>query len=142
MTEDEAIKKLIQFRDEKIKQSGWWVFNRKQISFARTKLLKPYEKDANLPLPESLLIGKAILDKKGITIDKKLYLWKEILATGITTEYIHYYDHKIHENNYKPDEYLLIYLFVGNIIEVHLGDTRHLYGQLGHFIEQFKQITL
>jgi hypothetical protein len=53
MTEDEAIKKLIQFRDEKIKQSGWWVFNRKQISFARTKLLKPYEKDANLPLPES-----------------------------------------------------------------------------------------
>jgi hypothetical protein len=141
MTENEAIDKLIHFRDEKIKQSGWWIFNRKKIGFARTKLLKPYEKDANLPLPASLLFGNAKLDRIGVTIEKKQYFWNEILATGITTEYISYYDHKIYDNNYKPDEYLLIYLVVGNIIEVHLGDTRNLYGQLGNFIEQYKQIT-
>lgn len=141
MTEKEAILKLIRYRNRKIKESGWWIFNKRKIAIKKTKLLQPYERDVNLPLPESLVIEKALFDKTGITTNSEFYPWKEILVTAILTEFISYYDHKVHNDQLKPDETLLIYLTNNTIIEVHLGDTRHLFDQLGHFIEQYKQIA-
>lgn len=138
MTEKEAENILIRFCDSKVKNSGYWFFNRRKFYFNKTRLLKPYEREANLSLPKSLQVGNALFDNKGVTLNSKLYEWQSIISTGIICGNIDYYDVKIADYNNKPDDYFVFCLENGDIIEAHLGDTRHLYNQLGHFLEQYK----
>ncbi len=134
MTEDEGIEKLIEFCDAEIKKSGWWIFKDKKLTFAKTKLLKQYEREANLSLPESLQIQNVVFNNIGLTINGTLYQWNNIVATGIKT-------HAVPISGipeWRFDEYFLFCLQNGKVIEFPLGDIKHLHGQLGHFVEQYK----
>lgn len=132
MTEKEGLTLLRQYVNAEQGRGGWWIFNDKNLSFTKTRLLKPYEREANLPLPASLQLEKVIFDHSGATIHSIPYQWKDMVATGIKTDPV------IVIRKYRYDEYFLCCLQTGEVIEVFLGDITHLYGQLGHFIEQYK----
>lgn len=100
---------------------------------SETRLLKDYEREVNMRLPDFLDINSIRIDQSGIlTKTKHFYQWKDILATAIKTHTIY----EAEENEYH--KYLLICLADGTILDLPLGDVDYLHNQLGHFIEQYK----
>jgi hypothetical protein len=135
MTKEEGKIKLFKIVEEEIKNSGWLIFNKRNIELAITRILEPYEKKANLPLPEKLKVCGITIDKQGITFEKGLTEWKEICATGIKTEIT--YDGNSEENIY--EKHLMIIFQSGKAIQYPLlCDITNLHGLLGHFIELYK----
>jgi hypothetical protein len=125
---------LINRVEYEIGKSGWWIFNKRNIELSITRILKPYEKTANLPLPDKLNVQSLIIDKQGVWCQGDMILWTEICATGIKTETI--YDRTAEMNIYL--NHLLVCLNNGTLMQFSLGDISHLKGLLGHFIELYK----
>lgn len=136
MTEEAGKDRLVQFVQRKIQKSGWFIFFKRDLKLTLTRILEPYEKSANLPLPEKLYLGEIELDKHGILYRREDLLdWKEVCATGILIEHI---PKKWMEYEGQYKEYLLVILHSGDIISFFIGDTAHLKGLLGHFVELYK----
>lgn len=134
MTKKEGIKLLFNRVDNEIQKSGWWIFNKRNIELVITRILEPYEKKANLPLPEKLSIYDMTIDKQGILHHKELRKWSEICVTGIKTEKEYDGRHEV----YIYTRHLLICMNNGDVFQYTLGDISKFKGLLGHFIEQYK----
>lgn len=134
MTVAEGQNRLVQFVEKKIRDSGLWGFFQRKIDISLTRILEPWEKSANLPLPGEIRLSYLLIDQNGITCNGEDFIpWKEICATAIQTEQL--------SKNYSGENYrkhLLIVLHSGKIISFELGDIAHLKGLLGHFIELYK----
>jgi hypothetical protein len=137
MTEEEGKDRLVYFVEKKIRDSSWFIFSGRDLKITLTRILEPYEKSANLPLPEKLTLGEIELDKSGILYRREDLLdWKDVCASGIMSEYI---SNGWPERGGYHKEYLLVILHSGDIIPFYIGDISHLKGLLGHFIELYKQ---
>lgn len=135
MTQEEGQNRLVHFVEEKIRRSGWFIFFKSDLKLSLTRILEPYEKSANLPLPEKLNLFEVEIDKHGILYNREEFLdWKDVCASGIMSEYIPRSTEAL--GHYK--EYLLVISHSGDIIPFSLGDISHLKGLLGHFIELYK----
>jgi hypothetical protein len=132
MTKDECIAKLRQH----CKDQEGGLFNKRNIAFERTRLFEPHERTANLPLPDKIEIRNINLDPNGIKVGPILYSWSAICATGLKAET--FPDNTPFEGSNYYDNFLLLCLNDGKIIEIELGSIKQFYGQLGHFIEQYK----
>lgn len=136
MTETDAINKLIEYCNDQIKNSGFWIYNKKKLLFDRTVLFEPWERVANLKLPDQLCFSKDdnyfVIDSNGIKIEQN-YKWSNIAATAIKTALRQ--DDDAYPRN---DKYLLVCLNNGLILEKELGNIDKYHGQVGHFIEQYK----
>lgn len=135
MTADDCLNKLVQFCDKEVKDSGWWIFNKRKITFQKTRILESYEKTANLKLPDKLEIRSTLIDFNGIKVGPTLYCWEDICATGLKIETV---DNKRHDDQFDYENYLLFCLKDGKVIQIELGEIDKFYGLLGHFIEQYK----
>jgi hypothetical protein len=134
MTLEEGQYRLIQFVEKEIAQSGLWIFFKRDIEVSLTRILDPFEKTSNLPLPEKIRISVLEFDKRGINCNEEDFLeWEKICATAIKSERL--------RHNYSGEAYrkhLLLILHSGQIIQFLLGDISHLKGLLGHYIELYK----
>lgn len=130
----QAIELLFQFVEDERKNSGSWIFSKKNLELTITRYLEPYEKSANYPLPKSIIFTRIQLDKLGITNNNTGFLteWSAIAATGIKTERIDLDDIP------RYDRYLLVCLKDGKIRQYELGNIDHFRGLLGHNIELYK----
>ena len=138
MTKDEARKALLNYCDKEIDNSGFWIFGKKKLDFESTKLMKQWEKTANIKLPEKLQFQGCVIDKNGIHIGKITHDWSDIIVTGIKTEIRPNYLVETGQDIRIP--YLLVYLKNGTILDLPLGDIGEYYGLIGHYIEQYKNI--
>lgn len=135
MTVEEGQQRLIQAVEKKINDSGLWGFFQRKIDISLTRILEPYEKSANLPLPEEICSSSLLIDQNGITYNGEDFLdWKEICATAIQTEQLY----KNYTDEFYPRRHLLLILHSGKIVSFELGDISPLKGLLGHFIELYK----
>lgn len=143
MDKREGEKLLFEKINNQIKESGWWIFNKRNIELTITRILEPYEKKANLPLPEKLQIDYLYINKDGIGNHTNLIKWSEICATGISKEFN---EERNGEDNFlesNGEDYFYIsklHVCLNNkrILEFELGDISQLKGLLGHFIELYK----
>ena len=137
MTVEEARQKIIAYCDNEIKNSGFLGFDKNKLELEFTRILEPYMKEANLPLPDSLSftndLNEIVINSAGVKTSQILYAWLDIYMTAIK---IH--DISKHEQKREYNSYLIMCLTNGNIIELELGNLEKYCGLVGHFIEQFK----
>jgi hypothetical protein len=141
MTQEQALISLSKYCADEVRQSGRWIFWKRNIQFSPTVLLKPWEKRVNLILPEKICFPEfssdLIINGEGIKAGLCFHLWSDILATGIKVE---------SEDNWSEfpiNQYsLLCCLRNGRILEFPLQDTERLNGQIGDLIEQYKGLMV
>lgn len=134
MTETEAIKKMKQVCSEEIKKTGFLIFFKSDIRFDQTRLLEPWEKTANLWLPEEIRFDEegVVIDSNGVIGGIHNIKWNEIIATGIKTKIIPREGHDLRLHS------LLVATVNAEIIELKIGKIDQYHGLLGHFIEEYK----
>jgi hypothetical protein len=121
---------------EEVKQSGWWLFNKKTILFSETEIIEESNIQTIQQLPDRICFPKNTNDveinQRGIKVNSVFYSWSDISATGIKKEAIpmEYMD------NYKTS--ILLGLTNGEIKEVEIRDNIDFLGQIGHIIELYK----
>lgn len=136
MKEEELHHKMEELCREEVRQSGWLIFNKKSITFEKTKIIHESNIQIIQQLPEEVCFPKktkdVIIDSKGIRDHSLFYSWSEIVATGIKREAI-------------PMEYMdnhrisvLIGFNNGKIVEVEVKNNFEYSGQVGHLIELYK----
>ena len=112
---------------------------RKSIRVALTRTLESWEKNANLPLPDSIYFSKDGLnfkiDKKGIHVNGNLTCWEKIGLTALAVHYIDGGRRECYALNY-----FMAYTHKGDIINQEIGDLEKYSNLCGHFIEQYKII--
>lgn len=135
MDEKEARHKLLKYCDREIDSSGWWIFGKKKLIIEYTRLLEPWQKTANIPLPDQISFANFDLNAGGIDLGSSKFNWDEIAATAFKIEML-----DGHADN-KPIElrHLLVCTHEGEIFDYSLGITDYYKGQLGHFIETYKR---
>lgn len=134
MTEEEGKDRLIQFVENKVKNSGWLIFFKRDLQISFPRILEPYEKSANLSLPEKLILAEIEIDPHGILYRRQeLIEWKAICATGILSE-------RISKNGTEDDfkRHLLVILHSGDIVPFYIGNISRFKGLFGHFVELYK----
>jgi hypothetical protein len=134
MTLQEGRKRLFEYVENEVKKSGCWIFNKRKIELTITRILQPYERTANFPLPDKIEETDFIIDKEGITSNEICYTWETICATGIKTETI-YKD----ENLTLYINHLVCILHSEKIQEFQIDKLEKYKGNLGHYIELYKQ---
>lgn len=132
MTKQQGIDLLFTRVQNEIDRSGWWIFDKKRIKLVINRILEPYEKSANFPLPESIVIDDIRIDAHGITFGRTSLTWAEICASGIKT-----YEIPAGED-YIVQKSLLLCLHNGKIHELYIEDFNRFKGLLGHHIEEYK----
>ncbi len=121
---------------DEVRDSGFWVFNKKTITFDKTELVDECNIQIIQQLPDKISFPKnaddVIVNDKGIKTTSSFYSWADICATGIKKEAIP----MEYADNYKT--FILIGLTNGNVFEVEIkNNTDHL-KQIGHLIELYK----
>ena len=140
MTKEEAKETLLQHCDKVMKRANRFSFftdRRRDITLDITRILEPWEKDANLALPAKLnfpdhSIGFTI-DSNGLTLGNSLVKWNEVALTAIAKHFI-----QLGMRRYKTEYYFICCLINGDIIERELGNIDKYSNLLGHFIELYK----
>ena len=133
MTKAQGRERLIQYCDNEIAKSGFWIFDKRTLYLDITRFLKPHEKSANFPLPKSLSLSYCKIDKNGIHVDEYTVEWDKICAAGIKKEQL--MDNG--ENTYY-EYHLMICLYTGKIRHISIGSNDLYRGLLGHYIEQYR----
>lgn len=136
MTAAEGKDRLVEFVQKKVDRSGFFIFFKRDITLTLTRILEPYEKTANLPLPQKIQLVDIELDQHGILYHREEFIdWNEVCATGIMSEYVR---NKSWEPENSYNRHLLVILHSGDIIPFEIGDIAHFKGLLGHFVELYK----
>lgn len=135
MTFEEGKKRLFEHIENEVKESGCWIFNKREIELTITRILQPYERTANFPLPDKIEENDFIIDKAGITTNKTCYTWYTICASGIKTEEI-----KKYRNDSVYINHLVCILHSEKILEFPIEKLEKYKGNLGHYIELYKGI--
>jgi hypothetical protein len=135
MTFEEGRKRLFEHVENEVKESGFWIFNKKEIELTITRILQPYERTANFPLPDKIEENDFIIDIAGITSNKTCYTWDTICASGIKTETIHK-----DENLTLYINHLVCILHSEKILEFPIEKLEKYKWNLGHYIELYKGI--
>lgn len=142
MTIEKAREILLLHCDKKIKTANKLRFLTDQgldITLEITRVLKDYEKDANLLLPEKLCFPENsttfIIDSKGVQSGNTLIKWDSIALTAIAR-------HRIQEDlrNFRNEHYFICCLANGDIIERQIDNIEKHSNLLGHFIELYKTV--
>ena len=134
MTFSEGKTRLFEHVENEVKKSGFWIFNKREIELTITRILQPYERTANFPLPDKIEETDFIIDKEGITSNEICYKWETICATGIKAEVIN----KNTKYSFKRN-HLIIILQSEKILEFQIEKLEKYKGNLGHYIELYKQ---
>lgn len=139
MTKEQILDKLLTYCDNEIcsfNKSRLFSY-RKSIHLAQTKIMEPWEKSANLPLPDKICFPKEScifkIDKKGVHLNHKLVKWSDIEVTAIT---VHQIDGGRRESY--TQNYFMAYTKKGDIINQEIGDIHEYSNLCGHFIELYK----
>jgi hypothetical protein len=133
MTFDEGRKQLFDFVEDEIKRSGFWIFNKRKIDLTITRILQPYERTANFPLPEKISEPEFVLDKNGITSENLFIRWSEVCASGVLNEDLNNDgDVRIFKNSF------VVILYSEEIMVFEIKDLPKYKGNLGHYVELYK----
>ncbi len=142
MTKDEAKETLLQHCDKVMKRANRFSFftdRGRKITLAITRILKDWEKDANLPLPTQLVFpdntNVITIDPNGITTRNGLIKWNDVVLTAIAKHHV-----QVSRREYETEYYFICCLNNGDIIENELGNIEQYSNLLGHFIEQYKNV--
>lgn len=136
ISKEEMYRKMEDQCLQEIRESGWWIFNKKKILFEPTKMADEMNIQTPGQLPDKVCLSKncdeVAIRSDGIMLYSRLYSWDEILATGIKTEVIP----MELMDNYKTS--ILVGLKSGSILELENRDSSWQGHQIGHLIELFK----
>lgn len=138
MTEKECLDKIIEFCNNELKKTGWFIFNDHNISIERVRLLKDYEKDANLPLPAELVFENARINYNGIEYKNSLYKWSDICCAVIKYDSRPADYGEMGSGRFRIDKYIVFSLNNGEVFQIKVGTGEEYSNLLGHFIEQYK----
>ncbi|MBL7893744.1 MAG: hypothetical protein JNK50_00520 [Bacteroidia bacterium] len=136
MTEEVLHNKMRQMCLDEVRDSGWWIFNKKTISFKKTEFIDECNIQIIQQLPDNISFpkksDKVIIDDKGIKNEGVMYSWGDIIATGVKNEKI--------PMEYMDDDKIsvLIGLTNGQIKEIPIRDNIDYRNQVGHLIELYK----
>ena len=134
MTRQEVIIKLKDYCADQEKKNGWWIIKKYILQFDRTYLLEQHNRTANLALPDSVVLSSVVtINNAGLLYKSVIYKWSTVVETIIKTQMIPTHN-EVYENHY----YLIFALISGDIYEIEIENFNIYFGQLGHFIEQFK----
>jgi hypothetical protein len=78
MTLQEGRKRLFEHVENEVKKSGFWIFNKRVIELTITRILQPYERTANFPLPDKIEETDFIIDKNSIILGKEKVYFSQI----------------------------------------------------------------
>ena len=134
MTRQEVILKLKNYCADQEKNNGWWIIKNHILKFDRTFLEEQHNRTANLSLPDTIAIGSGLtISKAGVLYKSVLNKWSNVVETVIKTQII-----PINEDQDEKHYFLIFALISGDIYEVEIDNIDKYFGQLGHFIEQYK----
>jgi hypothetical protein len=134
LTKEEGIVLLDQWADNEINRSqGLWQ-KRRHIVVHLTRILEPYEKSANYPLPEYIEQRTFKMNQTGIqTLNGKID-WSDVCVCGIAVEELGINRFEEPEFNYR----LLVVLHTMVIKQFTVYHFEQYKGLLGHFIELYR----
>ena len=134
MTRQEVILKLKNYIADQEKNNGWWIIKKHILKFDRTFLEEQHNRTANLSLPDTIFIGSGLtISKAGVLYKSVLNKWSSVVETIVKTQII-----PINEDLDEKHYFLIFALITGDIYEVEIDNIDKYFGQLGHFIEQYK----
>lgn len=134
LTKEEGIEILDRWVENEIsKYRSWWE-RRRRIVVHLTRILEPYEKSANHPLPERIEQNSFTIDKTGIQTLLSKIDWSEVCVCGIAVEDLGFDQFE----NKRLDYFLLIVLHSKEVKRFTLHDFDKYKGLLGHFIELYR----
>jgi hypothetical protein len=137
--EEEGLRILRELVEKEISDSGFFGFFKPNLTFEKARKLQPYEKIANLTLPNEIIFDKIKFSSKGINEGEYWLPWNKICATALQIE------QKRHESESEPDYYeysLLICYQNGHLECAYLGEVEHLKGLLGHLLKNISSFIL
>ena len=79
ITEAEGLQLLIKHCQP---NDGCWLFRSRQYTFKKARRLHDYEKTANLPLPEILILQNTTINGIGIRVGNTFFEWNKIAVIG------------------------------------------------------------
>lgn len=138
VTLEEAKELLMNHCDRQIKSSVKFfsLFSEPiKITLSFTRIMEPWEKDANLALPPKLFIHGGFIDKTGVCHYGELTTWNEFVLTAIAEHNIlkgasEEYDYECHFMGCLKD---------GEIINEEILDWEKYSNLLRHFVELYKE---
>ena len=139
MTENECLENIIKFCNKEKKKARWFDFKLHYISIEKIRLLKDYEKDANLSLPPELIFENARVGYYGIEFNNLLYKWSDICCLVIKTDtFPDEYEYNFIDGTRRTNKYIVFSLFNGEILQIKAAKGSRFSNLLGHFVEQYK----
>jgi hypothetical protein len=139
VTEKECLNNIAKFCDKELKKTSWlFIFNDHDISLEKTRLLKDYEKDANLPLPSELVFENNRIDYIGIEYKNSPYKWSDICCVVIKHDTRPADIGERGQGRFRTDKYIVFSLNNGNVFQIKVGTDEQYSNLLGHFIELYK----
>ena len=85
-------------------------------------------------MPDTIFIGSGLtISKAGVLYKSVLNKWSSVVETIVKTQII-----PINEDLDEKHYFLIFALITGDIYEVEIDNIDKYFGQLGHFIEQYK----
>ena len=134
MTRQEVILKLKNYCADQEKNNGWWIFKKHILKFDKTFLQEQHNRTANLSLPDTITFGSGLtISKAGILYKSILNKWSNVVGTIVKSQII-----PINDNLDEKHYFLIFALISGDVFEVEIDIIDKYFGQLGHFIEQYK----
>jgi hypothetical protein len=143
MTPDDAKKIIQKYCDDVYERKGLGLFvhgQDRKIELYITKILQPWEKDANLSLPAKITLAEghnSVLNKEGLHYSSQVIPWNEMVLTVIAE---HFVGRGRDENFRKEGDYFMCCLRDGRVIEKEIAKGFNYSNLLGHFVELYKQI--
>lgn len=136
MTEKECLNNIVKFCNKELKKTGWFIFNDHNISLERVRLLRDYEKAANLPLPVALMFENSRIDYEGIEFKNILYKWSDVCCVVIKNDTVpaEYGE----GSRFRVDQYIVFSLNNSEVFQIKVGKGGQYSNLLGHFIDQYK----
>ena len=115
-----------------------FIFNDHDISLEKTRLLKDYEKDANLSLPSELVFENTRIDYIGIEYKNSLYKWSVICCVVVKHDTRPADIGEKGHGRFRTDKYIVFSLNNGDVFQIKVGTGDQYSNLLGHFIELYK----
>jgi hypothetical protein len=138
MTPEEAKAKLVAYyKNKESKDPDWYRFISSvdlTTKISITELLEPWQKNANLSLPENIDLGNnVVIDVNGVKSYMGSIAWKDIFMTAVAEQSTYSNDDVI-----KSEHFFVACLGDGRIFEAPVTNMNEYSNLLGHFIEQYK----
>lgn len=136
MDKKEIKRILLNYCDRQISDRYYPFIGNLRITYSDTRILEPWEMDANLPLPEKICFPENSchfqISREGVKRKNSVLKWSSVLMTAIAT-------YNYGDDSCNNEIYVLIYTEDFVIIKEQISVGDRFYGLLGHFIELYKK---